>query len=173
MKNSKLFRLCFVLLVSLLISKPGAAQRKIQGTVMDQEGKPLVGATVKIRGTNLGTVTDAKGDFTLVVSDNTKLEVSHINFETQGITVGSKTNFTIEMKISVTSLNDVVVIGYGTEQKKDLTGAIAKVNAKDFQKGSITTVDQLITGKIAGVSITSNGGSPGSGGTIRIRGISS
>ncbi|MEO9003950.1 MAG: TonB-dependent receptor [Ginsengibacter sp.] len=173
MENSKLPRLGFVLLVGLLISTAGTAQNKIQGTVTDQKGTALMGATVKVIGTGLGTATDAMGDFTLEVSDNAKLEVSHIDFKTQEITVGSKKNFTIQMEASATELNPVVIVGYGTQRSKDVSSAIAVISSQDFNQGIVTNPIEQIQGKVAGLVITNPGGDPNSNPTIRLRGQAS
>lgn len=171
MKNSKLFQISFVLFVGLLISTAGTAQRKIRGTVTDKNGTPLVGVTVKVRGANVGTATNAKGDFTLVVSDSAKLEVSRIDFQSQEITVGSKTNFTIQMEESATELNQVVIIGYGTIQKKDLTGAVTSVKGADIKSQGVSSLTRALQGKMPGVEIESAGGDPGAGTRILIRGV--
>lgn len=174
MKNLKLFQFSFVLLVSLLISTTGTAQHKIQGTVTDEKGTPLIGVTVKVKGTNLGTETNAKGDFTLVVSDNAKLEVSHIGFQTQEINVRNKTNFTIQMEASATSLNQVVVVGYGTQKKVNLTGAVSSASMESLKQAPVTSFSNTLAGKLPGVITITGSGEPGEdGSTILIRGAHS
>lgn len=137
-------------------------------------GNPLAGVSVSVKGTNAGAITNRDGLFRLHVPVlNCILLVSCIGYAPREISVTNSDSLAITLQETAGSLNEVVVIGYGTQQKKDLTGAIATVDSKDFQQGSVTTPESLIAGKIAGVSVTSNGGSPGSGSVIRIRGIGS
>src|SRR5207302_643847 len=111
---------------------------------------------------NIGTATDKTGTFSLMASPNDVLIITYIGYDT--LQVKAKPSMKLVMHLSVGVLNnDVVVIGYGTQRKKELTGSIATVTEKDFQKGSITTPEQLIAGKVAGVSVTSNSGSPNGG----------
>jgi iron complex outermembrane receptor protein len=161
----------FLLIVFLTAATLAGAQvRTVSGVVADENGNPLPAATVRAPGSsNTGAVTNGQGAYTLKLPASvTRLTFSYIGFRDTTLPVtGSTLNVRLQ---GIRSLNEVVVIGYGTQQKKNLTGAIATVGAKDFQKGSVTTVDQLVAGKVAGVSITSNGGSPGAGSVIRIRG---
>ncbi|MGH2644835.1 MAG: carboxypeptidase-like regulatory domain-containing protein, partial [Chitinophagaceae bacterium] len=169
-------KLLSILTVSLLLFSLGALAQsgEVKGTVTDAKtGSPLPGVTVFVKGTSTGTATDGNGNFRLEVPAGAdSLMVSYIGYTTQEVPIKSG-NMRIAMELSNASLNEVVVIGYGTQQKKDLTGSIATVDAKNFQKGAITSPDQLIAGKISGVSVTSNGGEPGAGSTIRIRGLAS
>ncbi|HEX5551812.1 MAG TPA: SusC/RagA family TonB-linked outer membrane protein, partial [Chitinophagaceae bacterium] len=165
-----------VLMVPLLLFTLSAVcqETQVSGTVIDAMNKsPLAGVTVVANGTSTGTATDANGVFKLSIPATvTTLAFSYVGYVTREVPVGNG-NLQVALHVSSASLNELVVIGYGTQQKKDLTGAIATVNAKDFQKGAITSPDQLIAGKISGVTVTSNGGAPGSGSTIRIRGLAS
>ena len=147
------------------------AQRTITGTVTDSaNGRPLQSVSVIIKGTRTGAQTAADGKFTINVPANAgTLVISSVGYNSKEVAVGSE-SLDISLSPSSSSLNEVVVIGYGTTRKKDLTGSIATVSEKDFQKGTITTPEQLISGKVPGVQITSNGGQPGSGSVIRIRG---
>lgn len=148
-------------------------QSPIKGTVSSTEG-PISGASVVVKGTNKGTSTDASGQFKLSnVSPNTTLVISSIGFQNKEVNVGNQTSLTINLDVEPKSLNEVVVIGYGSQRKKDLTGSVVSISSVDFQKGNIVSPDQLVAGKIAGVQITSNSGAPGAGSTIRIRGGSS
>ncbi|HUB59334.1 MAG TPA: SusC/RagA family TonB-linked outer membrane protein [Puia sp.] len=159
------------LLIALAI--PAFSQNnEVTGKITDSTGAPLVGASVTIPGTSRGTTTDANGVYHLTVAPGDKtLLVTAVGFTPRRVPIGGSR--LIILGSANSNLNEVVVIGYGTQLKKDLTGSVASVNAKDFQKGAITSFDQLIAGKIAGVSVTSNGGQPGSASTIRIRGLSS
>ncbi|HVV07175.1 MAG TPA: TonB-dependent receptor plug domain-containing protein [Puia sp.] len=140
----------------------------VTGTIRNEKGQPIEAASVSIEGNKGGTVTDSRGHFSLNTPSGAMLLISFIGYETIRIPAMGKLN--IVLRPAAGSLNDVVIIGYGSVKKKEVTGSIATVTAKDFQQGSIITPEQLIAGKVAGVSITSNGGAPGSGSTIRIRG---
>jgi TonB-dependent starch-binding outer membrane protein SusC len=158
----------FCLLV--LLGIPAFSQNTmVTGRIADSTGAPLVGATVTIAGSSRGTTTDAKGVYHLaLVPGDKNLVVSAVGYISRQIPIGSSSLIILSTVNS--SLNEVVVIGYGTARKKDLTGSIAVVSEKDFQKGAITTPDQMIAGKVAGVSVITNSGAPGAGATIRIRG---
>jgi TonB-dependent starch-binding outer membrane protein SusC len=159
------------LLIILCPSLLFAQNKTITGKVTDsKDGSPLAGVSVVPRGSVKGTVTEADGTFRLVVGDNVKtLVFSNVGFGVQLVNITGD-NMSVSLIAANTSLNEVVVVGYGTQRKKDLTGAVTSITAKDFVKGVNTTPEQLIVGKVAGVSITSNGGAPGAGSTIRIRG---
>jgi TonB-linked SusC/RagA family outer membrane protein len=147
----------------------------ISGKVTDtKDGSPLSGVTVSPKGSsNRGAVTGPDGSFKISVGAGvTTLVFSSIGFDAKEAAISGNT-ISVSLNAVNLALNEVVVVGYGTAKKKDLTGAITTVGTKDFQKGNITTPEQLIAGKVAGVSVISNGGQPGSGSTIRIRGGSS
>lgn len=149
-----------------------AQSRTITGKVTDsRDGSPVSNASVTIKGTNLGTTTDASGSFRLSVPDNNAvLVISSVGFSEIEVAVGTQADIAVSMTSTTGTLNEVVVVGYGTQRKRDLTGAVATVSSKDFVKGAIQTPEQLISGKVAGVQITSNNGAAGSGSRIRIRG---
>jgi TonB-linked SusC/RagA family outer membrane protein len=174
MRKKLLLARSAVLCILVLLSIPSFSQSKIiSGKITDSTGAPIPGASVIPSGSSKGTTTDPSGNFHLTVGPEAKtLVVSSIGYASQRIAITGS-----EMRISLAATsniqNEVIVIGYGTQQKKDLTGAVSTVSTKDFQKGAITSPDQLIAGKLAGVTVTANGGSPGAGSTIRIRGISS
>jgi hypothetical protein len=168
-KTSRLLIACTLL---LLLQLPGRAQTPtlgIKGTVTTDKGAPVEGASVIIPGTNKGAITDGKGSFHLAAPVGSLLLITYVGYDTARVTAQPVVNVTLHPGSA--ALNDVIVIGYGTAKRKDLTGSLAVVSEKDFQGGAITTPEQLIAGKVAGVSITSNGGSPGSGSVIRIRGV--
>jgi TonB-dependent starch-binding outer membrane protein SusC len=160
-------------LLCLLVSLTAAAQsRTVTGKVTDsKEGTPVQGVSVIPKGTKKGTTTDATGAFSISVdaSINT-LVFSSVGYGRQEIAITDAIANASLVASNAASLNEVVVVGYGTQRKKDLTGAVTSVSAKDFVKGALQTPEQLIAGKVAGVQITPNGGSPGSGSRIRIRG---
>ena len=166
------------LLSLLLIFSLGAmAQEKtISGKVTDsKDGSPVVGASVVPKGSSaVGTTTGADGTFRLNVAGNvTALLISYVGYGTQEVSLGGKTSLEVKLASSGSNLNEVVVVGYGTARRRDLTGSVASVKAKDFNGGIVTAPDQLIQGKVAGVQIINNTGAPGGATTIRIRGISS
>ncbi len=149
-----------------------AQDRTVTGKVTDaKDGAPLVAASVTIKGTKKGTTTAADGTFSIKVSNGTTtLVIASLNYVSKEAAIDAKSVVNVSLSQSTDQLNDVVVIGYGTARKKDLTGSVVNVSSKDFNSGAISTPEQLIAGKVAGVSITSNSGAPGSGSTIRIRG---
>lgn len=174
MQRKKLLPAFITLLMLVCAFTAFAQTREVTGTVTDEKTiLPVSGATVQIKGTNYATVTDSAGRYRITVPANAQLlEVSFIGYATREVSItGSLVD--VQLTTTVSSLENVVVIGYGSARKKDLTGAVATVSADEFQKGSITTPEQAIAGKVAGVAITSNGGRPGEGSTIRIRGGSS
>ena len=148
--------------------------RTISGKVTSaSDGSPLPGVSIIPKGTSSGTTTASDGTYKIQVGPEVKsLVFSSVGFVTHETAVNELFIY-ISLSPINTNLNDIVVIGYGTAKKKDLTGSISTVNEKDFQKGVIISPDQLIVGKVAGVSVVSNGGQPGAGSTIRIRGGSS
>jgi TonB-dependent starch-binding outer membrane protein SusC len=174
MKKRLLARVVIPMLLLLTSIFTYAQNKTISGKVVNsKDGSPLQGVSVVPKGLKTGTVTGSDGTFKITVGPQTTILVfSSVGFASQEAAVGSG-NINISLTATNASLNEVVVIGYGSVRKKDLTGSIAVVTEKDFQKGAITTPDQMIAGKVAGVSVISNGGSPGSGSTIRIRGGSS
>lgn len=150
------------------------AQRTVTGKVTDGSDKSAMpGVTVQVKGSTQGTQTDSQGSYSIAVPENSTLVFSFIGKTTQEIVVGNKSTISVELMDDSQILNEVVVIGYGSQKKKDLTGSVVSISSADFVKGQLTTPEQLVSGKLAGVQITSNGGAPGSGSTIRIRGGSS
>lgn len=163
-----------VLLLFLLTAFSALAQNAVTGKVTDSKGAPVEGVTVTVKGTSVSSQTAADGTFKISApTTSPTLVFSSIGFGTEESGVTAGTAVAVRLTELNQQLNEVVVVGYGTTRKKDLTGAVTTVTAKDFQKGNITTPEQLIAGKVPGVSIISNGGQPGSGSTIRIRGGSS
>ncbi|MEY5069577.1 MAG: hypothetical protein RLZ47_1439 [Bacteroidota bacterium] len=146
----------------------------ISGRVVDESKQALPGASVSIKGTNKNTSTDANGNFKLsgVNNGSAILVVRFVGYQNieRTVNVSGDVRVDFSMQPTAESLGEVVVIGYGTQKKSDLTGSVTNVSSKDFVTGQLTTPEQLIAGKVAGVQITSNGGAPGSGSTIRIRG---
>ena len=167
--------LLFCLLLLLLLQTNAWAQSKtITGVITDEKNAPVSGASVLVKGTTTGTSTNTTGNFTLnVPATATTLTVSYVGYTSQDVNVTSQTSVTVSLVPETQSaLNEVVVIGYGTARKRDLTGSIASVAAKDFNKGTYTAPDQLIQGKVAGVLVIANSGQPGAAATVKIRGNS-
>ena len=158
-----------LLLVVVAVSSTVAmAQSKVQGKVVDATGEPIIGASVKVKGTATGTVTDLDGNFTLNnVADNSKLEISYVGFYTQTVNAGSNVNITLEEDKQL--LDEVVVVGYGVQRKSDVTGALTRVGEEQLNNRPVTSAIEALQGKAAGVDITSSE-RPGTIGNIRIRG---
>jgi iron complex outermembrane receptor protein len=167
-------RLLPALLITLLLAlQTFAQQRTITGKVTDNTGAPVSGATVTVKGTNIATSTGSDGSYRInVPQDAGTLVISAVGY---GNLEAAISGSSVDVSITPTqsSLNEVVVVGYGTARKRDLTGAVASVKAKDFNQGVFASPDNLIQGKVAGVQVINNTGAPGGASTIRIRGISS
>lgn len=168
MKFLKQIQILFLLFLSL-----GAfAQQSVSGLITDSSGTALPGVNVIIQGTNVGVSSDFDGNYQINVDNGQILVFSYIGYDSVELTVNG-TNQDIKMIESNSELDEVVVIGYGTVRKKDLTGAVDLVTEKNFAKGSVVSPQQLIRGKVAGVSIVSNSGAPGDDSNVLIRGIGS
>jgi len=174
-KMQKLNKLRLLFMLFALFAFVGAnAQSTVSGVVTDAtNGEPIPGVTVMEVGTSNGTMTDVDGSFSLSVNAETTLKFSFIGYDSQEATVTPGNQVTIQLHTSSTDIEEVVVIGYGQVKKGDATGAVTTVGADDFNKGALTSAQDLIVGKASGVVITSSGGAPGSGSQIRIRGGSS
>lgn len=176
MKNNlkKLKWLSFSIIMLCFSLLSAAQQRDFSGTVIEyRTGETIPGATVQISGTTLGAVSGVDGTFSLRVAVGDTLVVSFIGYETVLFPVRNLVSAVIELRPGALSLDEVVVIGYGQVRRGDATGAISSVSARDFNRGAITTPQELLTGRVSGVQVTTSGGAPGSGATIRIRGGSS
>lgn len=165
-----LLALCFWVGITLL-AQAQSANRTVSGTVKDDTGEPLPGVTVLQVGTEVGSITDFDGNYTLSnLSDTATLRFSFVGYETQLLQLPPGNQLNVTLLSASTKLDDVVVIGYGVQRKSDLTGSIASVSTEDFNNGLVSSPEQLINGKISGVQIMTNSGSPTAGSTIRIRG---
>lgn len=142
----------------------------VTGTVTDSAGAPLVGVTIQVKGTSLGTASDAQGRFTLDVPDTATLIVSYVGFETREVAIKGQTPLHIILRSAATALNQVVVVGYGTQRKIDVTGSVDEIKGAEISKQASTNAVSALQGKVAGVQI-SNSGTPGGVPTIRIRGL--
>jgi TonB-linked SusC/RagA family outer membrane protein len=170
-----LARMASFALLCVLFTQTAFSQTKtISGTVSDEKGSPLQGATVTVKGSKGGVTTGADGTFHLTASATARtLVISSVGFTQQEVAIGDQTSITVALITSNVSLNEVVIIGYGTARKKDLTGSVTTVSSKEFNQGVITSPDQLMQNKVAGLEIVSNSGQPGSATTVKIRGNSS
>ncbi len=173
-------RITLLIILSAFLTTFAMAQTgTVKGSIQDTEGNPLIGANVIIKGTTTGTITDIDGNFELanVPQGEQTLVASFIGYLSEEKVVqiggGGAASASFRLIEDITALDELVVIGYGTVKKEDATGAVEAISSKDFNKGAITSAQDLVTGKIAGVQITSGGGAPGSGSTIRVRGGSS
>lgn len=157
--------------VSSVFAQQGG-ERTITGQVTDETKEALIGASVVAKGTVIGTITDFDGNYALSVPGNaTELIFSYVGYESKTVAIPKGSNvLNVQMKSDAQMLSDVVVIGYGTTRKSDLTGSVSNVSSEDFNSGLISSPEQLINGKVSGVQIMSASGSPTSGSTIRIRG---
>ncbi len=175
MRKSSIWKsgLLSLLLIGFAFSLASAQQRTVTGQVSSDAEGPIPGVNIVIQGTVQGAVSDVNGNFSLVVpGPESVLVFSSIGYSTQAITVGDQSTINISLVADVTSLDEIVVIGYGTQKKKELTSAIANVKSDDFVKGNVNNPAQLIQGKVAGLSISKPGGNPNEGYTMRLRGMS-
>jgi TonB-dependent starch-binding outer membrane protein SusC len=163
-----------LLLLCLLATQSSAQSRTITGKVTSSDdGSALPGVNILEKGTTNGSVTDADGNYSIVVNDKATLVYSFVGYATQEVEVGAQTSITITLSPDIATLSEVLVVGYGAVKKSDATGAVGLVDSKEFNKGVVNSPQELLIGKTAGVVITSNSGAPGNTSTIRIRGGSS
>ncbi len=146
----------------------------VTGQVNDESGNGLPGASVLVQGTSIGTVTDIDGKFSIEVPEgSSSLVISYIGYQTQTISIGGRSTVDVTMVVDAETLSEVVVVGYGTMKKSDLTGSVGQLSAEKLNSQPITTVEQGLQGRVAGVKITSNSGAPGGGMSVQIRGVTS
>lgn len=158
----------------IIITKATAssqASRKITGVIKGEDGEPIVGANVVEKGTTNGTITDIDGRFSLEVTVGTVLQVSYIGYNTQDIKIIDKASYDIILTEDTKALDEVIVVGYGTMRKRDLTGAVSQLKGDDIADLPLRSASDALQGKAAGVTITSTSGTPGAMGTVRIRGV--
>ncbi len=173
MQTCQLKLACVFSMLILSVAGLFAQTIQIKGTASDNEGVTLPGVSILVKGTTTRTITDVEGHYSIAVPGNQSVLVfSYIGYQPVEINVGNQTTINVVFNETSILLDDLVVIGYGTVKKKDLTGSVTQVSEKEFQKG-VATPDRMILGKVAGVQVTPNGGAPGSGSRIRIRGASS
>lgn len=171
--NSVLKHLLFGVLFILTPVFVQAQGRVLSGVVNDDNNEPLPGVTVSVKGAKVAALTDVNGQFKITAAPNNQLVFTYIGFETSTITVGNKTTLNISLKSKTSDLEEVVVIGYGAVKRKDLTGAVGKVEMADINRAPVRSFDEALAGRVAGVQVTSSSGQPGAGVNIVIRGNNS
>ncbi len=174
MKTTLILRVFSISVFCLLLSQSIFAQvKRISGRVTDAAGAGLQGVSIRAKNANSGGTTDANGNYSVNIPVNAgQLIFSSINFATQEISIGNKSGIDVRMVPTSGQLTDVVVVGYGTQRKREVTSAVTSVSAEEFNKGNVTNVAQLLQGKVAGLSISRPGGDPNGGFAIRLRGLS-
>ncbi|CAN5752949.1 TonB-dependent receptor [soil metagenome] len=168
----KLTLCCFLIsMVQVTVTAQDAPDKKISGKIMSASGDPLQGVTVAVKNSLAKTSTDAAGNFSLTVADNAVLKVSYVGYVMQEIPVAGRIDFRVVMSTAENTLNDVVVVGYSSQKKGSITGAVASVNMADLDKRRVPDVAQLLQGQVAGVQVSQSTGAPGDGINITIRGV--
>lgn len=160
----------YIIIKPLQKAQTSGKKVKVRGVIKDETGEPIIGATVRVKEQSEGTVSDFDGNFTLDVTDDNTLQISYIGYQTQEFAVGKQHHFSIVLEEDKKILNEVVVIGYGTQKKGDITSSVGSVKSEDFTAGAINDAGQLIQGKIAGLSVTNPSGNPVGGTEISLRG---
>lgn len=150
------------------------AQTTVTGTVTDSSGEPVIGASVVEKGKSNGAATDIDGNYTITVSGpNASLVFSYVGCESQTVALKGRTKVDVTLADSREALDEVVVVGYGTQRKSDITGSVARISEDQMKQSIVTNADQMLQGRVAGVQVTQNSGAPGGATSIRIRGASS
>lgn len=170
---SKILSILSIVICSLCTPLLSYSQTIITGSVTS-EGEGLIGATIQVEGTSRGTVSGSDGNFSIgTTGSDSVLVFSYVGFVTQRVAISGQTTIQVELELAIESLGEVVVVGYGTVQKSDLTGAVASIKSKDLNAGAIQTVEQGLQGRVAGVQISQTSSEPGGGISIRVRGVGS
>ena len=176
MRSSQRYSTILLVLVCMVLTAgTAAAQQQISGTVTDgEDGSPLPGANVSVPGTTVGTATNVDGQYRLQVPAGAdSLQFSFVGYQTLAVAIQGRTTIDVALQPSAQALTELVVVGYGQQQERDVTGVVQKVDASEFNTGNVVSPEQLISGKVAGVQITSTSGAPGASSFIRIRGATS
>ncbi len=173
--KKRFFTMLSLLFLGILVTGAISAQGiRVSGKVTDAgDGSALIGVTIQEKGTTNGTISDAGGNYSITTAPTATLVVSYIGYTTQEIAVNSRTSINVSLAVGELALQEVTVIGYGTARKADLTGSVQAVNSEYFNPGIVSSPQEMVIGKMAGVQIVNSGGAPGAGATIRIRGGSS
>jgi len=166
------YKVLLSLIVSLAFSLISFAQNQVSGTVSDATGETLIGASILVKGTQIGTVTDFDGNYSLTVSgDNNILLISYTGYEEQEISIGNRSIIDIVLQESISLIDEVVVVGYGTQKRSKISGAVSTVTSDEITESPVLRTEQALQGRIAGVQVSQNSGSPGSALTVRVRGV--
>jgi len=176
MKQLKISKRALILLIMIFVCGTALAQRKLTGTVVDTDNKPVAGATIVVGGTTVGTTTDAKGAFSVSIPANAgdSITVSYIGYKTEKVNIAGKESVAVTITETAAQLEDLVVIGYGQQvARRDLTGSISTVKINDVEAGQVSSFDQLLQGRAAGVQVTTGNSAPGGAVNVVIRGASS
>ncbi|MCM4173347.1 hypothetical protein DHD32_17870 [Arenibacter sp. TNZ] len=168
----KLISKGFILFMLVLTYSIQAQNSEVQGTVTDVSGVPLSGASITVKGTSKGVIADFDGNYSINVLDSDVLSISYLGYLTQEVPVNGRNSINVSLKEDASQLDEVVVVGYGTQKKINLTGAITTVNAEEIENRPITSATQLLSGLASGVSVSQTSGRPGGDdAAIRIRGV--
>ena len=156
-----------------LVASKQQEERTIQGTVVDTQGEPIIGANVIIKGSNTGTITDLDGNFSLNVPSDAVLRITYIGYLEQEVSTQGKNRIDVTLEEDTQTLDEVVVVGYGTMKKINLTGAVASVDGSSLNDRMGHSTSQMLQGKVPGLTVTPSSGRPGSSSGINIRGVNS
>ncbi len=173
MKKNRLIKVAIFMLPQLLYSLCGLGQTSlIHGSITDENGEPLVGANITIQGTNVGTITNENGVFEIEADSESTLSFSFIGYNTENVVVGNQKEINVMLVLNLMELNNVVVIGYGTQARQNLTGSVTKLGGESLESKPVSSIESALQGQVSGVTVVNNG-SPGTSPTVRIRGIGS
>lgn len=174
MRAIKYHKLLLILVMLTITGFHAFAQSKtVVGIVTDEQKQPLPGVSVTVKNSKMGTQTDFEGRFKIQVTATNQLEFNYVGYATETVTVGNRTTINVMLKATSTGLNEIVVVGYGTTKRQDLTGAVGSVNIKEFEQAPVKSFDQALAGRVAGVQVSSNDGQPGAVANIVVRGAGS
>lgn len=164
-----------LILLAVMTAAQMYAQKTLTGTITDGDTQePIIGASVQVTGTSSGGVSDLDGHFSIVIPEGRKtVTISYVGYKSQTINIVGKSSINIMLQPSASDLDEVVVVGYGTMKRSDLTGSVASIDEKAIKEGVNTSLEQSMQGRIAGVQVMQNSGAPGGGISVQIRGISS
>ena len=162
---------CLATLAVLIITNSAIAQKTVTGQIKDKDGNPLAAATVAVKNKKVNAVADAEGRFTISAAPGDILLVTSVGYTDVEVKLGDQAAIMIELSLKVSSMEDVVIVGYGTQKKKDLTGSIVNINTNETKKYSTSDISQLLQGRASGVQVNSDG-QPGAVPSVRIRGYS-
>jgi TonB-linked SusC/RagA family outer membrane protein len=171
----KIYNVVFYILISIMMASYASAQTPVSGIVKDESGMPIAGVNVVVKGTTNGTSTDGDGRFTILVQpdENPSLFFSFIGYKKQEVQLGQRTSLEIFMEPDISTLNEIVVVGYGTQERQNVTGAVATIKSDALKDLPLTSIDQKLSGQVAGVQVSQVTGTPGGGIVVRVRGSGS